>query len=225
MKQILIIDDDRELSEITSDMLTGYGYEVKRVYSASEAYEILETDKFHLIVLDINLPDATGFEVCEELRRISGVPVIFVSARTSESDKITGLDMGGDDYITKPYSLKELLARINALIRRTYPDERNMPIYKFGSIEVNSGNRMVTKDGNEVHLSLKEYDVLQYLCQNMNQTLTKEQILNNVWNIFTQTELSTVSVHIRWLREKLENNPAKPEFIKTVWGVGYRLEK
>ena len=125
MRKILIVDDDKDLALITSDTLESYGYEVKSLSGIEDTYEVLMKERFDLILLDINLPDGTGFEVCKELRKMSKVPVIFASARTSEDDKIKGLDLGGDDYLEKPYSLKELLARINALIRRTYGDEEN----------------------------------------------------------------------------------------------------
>ena len=154
------------------------------------------------------------------------MPVIFISARTSEDDKITGLDIGGDDYLAKPYSLKELLSRINALIRRTYGSKVKNQIYHLGkdkNIEVDAQIRKVIKNGEEIKLSLKEFDLLNYLCHHPNQVLKKEDILSEVWGAFSETEISTVSVHIRWLREKLEDNPARPYFIHTVWGIGYKL--
>ena len=223
--KILIVDDDTDLMEITKDMLCGYGYEVKLAVSSDEAFSILEKSKFDLILLDINLPDETGFFVCKELRKVSKVPVIFASARTSEDDKITGLDIGGDDYISKPYSLKELLDRIKAIIRRTYGEEEEK-IYKLGKraeIEVNATTREVTKDGTLLKLSLKEFDILKILCENAGKIVTKEEILYKVWGAFSDVEIATIAVHIRWLREKLEDNPAKPEIIETVWGVGYKL--
>lgn len=223
MKSILIVDDDKELAFITGEMLTNYGYQVDTVTTIDETYEILKDKQYQLILLDINLPDGNGFEVCEELRRISKVPVIFASARTSEDDKIKGLDLGGDDYLEKPYSLKELLARVNALIRRSFGSDEGEIIYTFGDVRVNVNARTVTRKGKEVKLALKEFDVLCYLCAHKSQPVTKEAILSEVWGIFSESELSTVSVHIRWLREKLEEDPSKPVHIKTVWGVGYQL--
>ena len=222
-KKILVVDDDVDLAEITGDMLKSYGYVVEVVKNSEEAFSILTHQQFHLIILDINLPDGTGFEVCRELRKVSRVPIIFASARTREDDKITGLDLGGDDYLAKPYSLKELLARVNALMRRTYQME-DAPVYKIGTLKVDIGKRTVEKDGTEVKLALKEFDVLAYLCAHANQIVKKEELLHEVWGAFSEAEVATVAVHIRWLREKLENDPAKPEFIKTVWGVGYQLD-
>lgn len=222
-RNLLIIEDDKDLAGITSDMLKNYGYETRIAESCEEAFDILTGSRFHLILMDINLPDGTGFEVCRELRKVSKVPVIFASARTSEDDKIRGFDMGGDDYLAKPYSLRELLARVNALIRRTYGADNGEVIYRFGKIMVDVGSRVVEKDGQEVKLALKEFDLLVYLCAHDDQVIRKEELLHEVWGAFSEAEISTVAVHIRWLREKLEENPANPQFIKTVWGIGYQL--
>ena len=222
-KKILLVDDDRDLAEIIRDMLKTYGYEVKIVESCEETFEILKKEQFSLMILDINLPDGTGFEVLKELRSVSKVPVIFASARTSEDDKITGLEMGGDDYLAKPYSLKELIARVNALMRRTYGTEERESIYEFGSVRVDIGMRKVERCGKEVKLALKEFDVLAYLCRHKYQVVMKEELLHEVWGAFSEAEIATVAVHIRWLREKLEDNAAEPKWIKTIWGVGYCL--
>lgn len=223
-KQILIIDDDEDLSMIISDMLEDYGYEVTCVGDSEQAFEILSDHVFHLILLDINLPGQTGFALCKELRKVSTVPVIFASARTSETDRITGFDIGGDDYLPKPYSMKELLSRVNALIRRTYGFTEEEKIVTFGDVEVNITARTVRKKDEEISLSLREFDLLAYLCEHKNQALAKDRLLQEVWGAFSMVEASTLTVHIRWLREKLENNPAKPQFIKTVWGHGYMLD-
>lgn len=227
-KNILIIDDDKDLSMITSDMLEDYGYNVTCAENSDIAFELMKDNIFHLIILDINLPDTTGFEICKELRKVSSVPVIFASARTSEDDKIIGLDIGGDDYIPKPYSLKELLSRVNSLIRRTYGFQKNDKKYVIGSdenkIEISTANRTVMRNSEKISLSLKEFDVLVFLAKHMNETVSKETILSEVWGAYSEIELSTVAVHIRWLREKLEENPSKPTIIKTVWGIGYTIE-
>ncbi|MCI8562736.1 MAG: response regulator transcription factor [Lachnospiraceae bacterium] len=223
-KQILIIDDDEDLSFIISDMLESYGYAVTGVPDSETAFRLLSENTYHLILLDINLPDITGFELCKELRRVSTVPVIFASARTSETDRIMGFDIGGDDYLPKPYSMKELLSRVNALIRRTYGFEGQEKKLLFGDVSVNITARSVTKGGEEVLLSLREFDLLAYLCEHKNTALAKDKLLSEVWGAFSMVEASTLTVHIRWLREKLEDNPAKPKYIKTVWGVGYILE-
>ena len=231
---VLIVDDDTELSMLISDMLSDNGYGCIMAKTIDEAYDVLENNKVHLILLDINLPDGTGFDLCEELRRVSEVPVIFASARTSEDDKITGLDMGGDDYISKPYSIKELMSRIKSLIRRSYGFEEKNKAYsikagKYNIIIVDKAKHLVKRINKgiekEVALSLKEYDLLMYLCEHKNQAVAKETLVNEIWGAFNTVEPSTLTVHIRWLREKLENDPSKPVFIKTVWGVGYSLSE
>lgn len=223
-KQILIIDDDEDLSFIISEMLESYGYSVTCAADSERAFELLSENTYHLILLDINLPDTTGFELCKELRRISTIPVIFASARTSETDRITGFDIGGDDYLPKPYSMKEMLSRVNALIRRTYGFNEEEKIVTFGSVAVNITARTVEKNGIPISLSLREFDLLAYLCEHKNTALPKDKLIAEVWGAFSMVEPSTLTVHIRWLREKLEDDPAKPKFIKTVFKVGYMLE-
>ena len=223
-KNILIVDDDEDLSFIISEMLEGYGYSVTTAASGEEAFDLLSQHTYHLILLDINLPDTTGLELCKELRRVSQIPVIFASARTSENDRITGFDIGGDDYLPKPYSMKELLSRVNALIRRTYGFSEREKVVTFGNISVNITARSVTKDGAPVSLSLREFDLLAYLCENMNTAIPKDKLIAEVWGAFSEVEPSTLTVHIRWLREKLEADPANPQYIKTVYKVGYMLE-
>ena len=224
MKEILIVDDDNDLSFIISEMLESYGYMVTTAESGEEAFDLLTRHSYHLILLDINLPDTTGLELCRELRKVSQVPVIFASARTSETDRITGFDIGGDDYLPKPYSMKELLSRVNALIRRTYGFNEQEKVVSFGNISVNITARSVTKNGVPVSLSLREFDLLAYLCENRNTAIPKDKLIAEVWGAFSEVEPSTLTVHIRWLREKLEADPANPQFIKTVYKVGYMLE-
>ncbi|MBR6255335.1 MAG: response regulator transcription factor [Clostridiales bacterium] len=222
--KILIIDDDKDILVIISDMLSGYGYEVTTAESAEEAFGLLSFNSYHLLLLDINLPDSDGFEICKQLREVSTVPVIFASARTSESDRISGYEIGGDDYLPKPYSMKELLVHVQALLRRTYGFSTEEKIVSFGDISVNITARSVTKKGEPVSLSLREFDLLAFLCEHKNEAMPKDKILTSVWGAFMTSEASTLTVHIRWLREKLEEDPADPKFIKTVYKVGYMLE-
>ena len=223
-KQILLVDDDTALSAITAQMLEGCGYTVSLAETAAEAYDLLAQKMFHFIILDINLPDAEGFEICKELRRVSAVPVIFASARTSENDRINGLEIGGDDYLPKPYSMRELLARVNALNRRTYGFSQKDEIVRFGNVEVRLAARTVTKNGKTVNLAQREFDLLAYLCRNKNTAIEKEKLLSEVWGAFAEVEPVTLAVHIRWLREKLEDDSKQPRFIKTIWRLGYMLE-
>ena len=229
-RRILIVDDDIDLSMLIVDMLEDKGYSATTVSSLDEAYTTLENEQFQLILLYINLPDGTGFEFCKELRRVSTVPVIFASARTSEDDKVIGLDMGGDDYIPKPYSLKELMSRINSLLRRTYGFETagskiSLMAGKDNQVVIDTATRTVTRNDNMVSLSLREYDLLHYMAERKGQALSKDKLISDVWGAFSLVEPSTLTVHIRWLREKLELEPSTPTFIKTVWGVGYMLQE
>ncbi len=222
-KSILIVEDDKELATITSDMLTNYGYQVTWAKDGDTAYTLLTEHTYKLLLLDINLPKETGFELCKEIRKVSSVPIIFASARTNEDDKIIGLDIGGDDYLAKPYSLKELLSRINSLMRRTYGFSEESQSLQVGDIEIHPDSRVVKKKDKVISLSLKEFDLLLYLARNKNKVIKKEHLLNEVWGAFSMVENSTVSVHIRWLREKLEDDPNNPVLLKTIWGIGYSL--
>lgn len=223
-KDILIIDDDKDLGMITSDLLEDNGYKVDSVVSIEEAYNALKNSVFKLIILDINLPDGTGFDFCKDIRKESIVPIIFISARTSDSDKVTGLDLGADDYLPKPYSLVELLSRVKANIRRTYGFTQEEEKIIFDDLSIDLTNRIIKKKDETLKLSIKEFDLLRYLIKHKNTPLRKETIFSEVWGIFNEFEISSLAVHIRWLREKLENNPSKPKYIKTVWGIGYIFE-
>ncbi len=220
--KILIVDDDKDLSFIISETLKKYSFIPTAAYSAEMAYDLLEKNTYNIVILDINLPDSSGFEICKEIRKMSKVPIIFASARSSVTDKVDGLDMGGDFYLSKPYTLKELVATVNALVRRCYGSEDR--IIEFGNIKINIDSRTVYRNNQLVQLSLKEFDLLSYMAQNQNKALKKETLLSEVWGTFSTVELQTLTVHIRWLREKLEDDPANPKYIKTVRSVGYMLE-
>lgn len=224
MRKILVVDDDEALAEVISDMLESYEYEVEQAYSVTEAFDILTDKRFDLVLLDVNLPDGDGYEICEELRRVSTVPVIFASARSDENARINGFEIGGDDYLPKPYSLKELLVRVNALMRRTYGSSEKEEVCEFGDVCVNLTSRSVTRAGKPVSLSLKEFDLLAYLCRNKNVAVSKDKLLSEVWGAFSEVDGSTLTVHIRWLREKLEQDASHPQYLKTVFKVGYMLE-
>ena len=229
-KCIMIVDDDDDLSMLICDMLEDAGYIATHVACMEEAYEQMQKQMPHLILLDINLPDGNGFELCRELRTRSQVPVIFASARTSEDDKVEGLDMGADDYLAKPYSLKELMSRIRSLLRRTYGTETEQKndikvSVADGNIRLNRMTRQVYKNDTLVDMKPKEYELFLHLVNHMGESIRKETLLNAIWGPYSEVEPSTLTVHIRWLREKLERDPSNPECIKTVWGVGYRLEE
>ena len=220
-RDILIIDDDVDLASITKELLEDYEYSVEWASSAEKAYDMMLDNNYKLIVLDINLPGDSGFDFCSELRKSCTVPIIFVSSRTSETDRITGLDLGADDYLPKPYSLQELLSRIKANLRRANGFLEGQSNYIFKDLMVDVASRRVTLKELEIPLALREFDLLKYMIEHKDTVLSKEKILSEVWGSYSQVEPSTVAVHIRWLREKLEENPSKPERLKTVWGVGY----
>ena len=221
-KRILIIDDDPDLSGIIADMLEDHGYCTQWAGSSQQAFDMLEQQRFHVILLDINLPDGTGFELCSSLRQVSDTPVIFASARTSESDRIQSFDIGGDDFLPKPYSMQELLSRVNALVRRVYGN-RQEQVFRFGDTAVDLTGRRVTRNGAPVGLSLREFDLLAYLCSHCDQAVPKDKLLAEGWGAFSSVEPATLTVHIRWLREKLEPDPGRPIYIRTVFKVGYML--
>lgn len=221
---IHIVDDDVSMADIMSDTLIEYGYKTVISNSIVEAEDVLSKQRVDLIILDINLPDGTGFEFCKNLRRFSNVPIIFASARTMVDDRIMSLDIGGDDFLSKPYSLKELLSHVNALIRRTYGFTEEENVFRFSDVEVNLTLRTVTKSGNLINLALREFDLLAYLIEHKNTAMNKDRILSEVWGAYNAVEPSTLTVHIRWLREKLEDNPSDPEYFITVRGVGYAFK-
>jgi DNA-binding response OmpR family regulator len=233
---ILIVEDDTSLIEVTGDFLTDNGFSVKKCCSGSKALETLKECSFRLIILDINLPDLIGFDVCSLIRKTSKVPIIFLSARISDTDKIKGLDLGVDDYISKPYSLNELLSRVKAQIRRTYDYNsdsnssaagqalQNEDSFTFGNTVVNFTRRTVFISGVEKDFPAKEFDLLAFLIRNRNKSISKETLFNAVWGYDSIGEISTLSVHIRRLREKIEEDPSNPTYIKTIWSVGFRFE-
>ena len=231
-RKILIVDDDEDLSFIISEMLENHGYGVCCAKSGEKAFEMLSAHSFHLILLDINLPRTTGFELCQELRKVSNVPVIFASARTSETDRITGFDIGGDDYLPKPYSMKELLARVNSQLRRYgrfmerlgKQEKEEAHIHVVGGLELNEETVEVFVDGEPVKLTPMEYKILLLLIKNPGRVFSAEEIYERVWNE-RAINTDTIMVHVRNIREKIEINPKEPKYLKVVWGVGYKIEK
>ena len=226
MPSVLIVDDDADLSAIVARYLESEGFAVMRAASAEEAYDVLGARPFDLVLLDINLPGDDGFAACAALRRASDVPVIFASARTSETDRIEGLDTGGDDYLPKPYSLRELLAHVRALLRRAKGragDEASAG-RSAGSFTLDEGAGILAKEGVSVPLSPKELALAAYLVRHEGVAVSKERLLAEVWGAFSEVEPQTVSVHMSWLRAKLEDDPAHPIYFKTVRGKGYLFD-
>ncbi len=220
MANILIVDDEQDIAELISDVLTDVGYKTTIANNGYQALDLVKSNIYDLILLDIMMPGLSGNETCSKLREITQCPIIFVTAKNSINDKVNGLDIGADDYITKPFEQKELIARIKAHLRRQTANEHSSTsIITIGDITINKENYEVTKNNEKINLSTKEFELLYYLMSNAGNTLSKEQIYNSVW----QTEygdIGTVAVNIKSLRKKIDPNE---EYIITIWGLGYKF--
>jgi DNA-binding response OmpR family regulator len=226
--KILVVEDDRNLLDTLKYNLHKEGYEVVTAVDGAEALEVARTEKPDLIILDLMLPKMSGFEVCRILRKEMTVPILMLTAKAEETDKIVGLEIGADDYMTKPFSLRELLARVRAMMRRAKmveiqpaPEEA---LLKVGDIEVNIARHQASKGEATLELTPKEFDLLVFLARNKGLVFSRNQLLEKVWGYDFAGDTRTVDVHIRWLREKIEDNPNEPKLLVTVRGVGYKLE-
>ncbi len=220
----LIVDDEMALAETTSEYFNMFGVKTAFVVSATECEHFLQENEPSLILLDINLGDESGFDLCKKLRQTSQIPILFISARSSDDDVLIALNIGGDDYIQKPYTLSILLAKVKAVLKRYGNGSSNQPeVLKFGGIQMDTELHRVIVNGIDIQLKAMEYKLLSYLVKNKNRIITKDELFQNVWGDSFVGD-GTLNVHIRHLREKIENNPKDPQFIKTVWGTGYVLE-
>jgi two-component system response regulator RegX3 len=218
---VLIIDDEKELAESTSEYFNMMGISSKYVLTSQEALDFFKDNEAGVILLDINLGDASGFSLCKTLRETINCPILFISARSSDDDMVVALNIGGDDYITKPYSLNVLFAKVKAVLNRYESTEKKSGnVLIFGDIKIDIGSGIVFKAGHEVSLTAMEYKLLTYLANNRNKVIGKEEIFNNVWDDSFVSD-GTLNVHIRHLREKLEDDPNEPVYIKTARGRGY----
>jgi two-component system OmpR family response regulator len=227
MSKILVVEDDRNLLETLEYNLHREGYEVVTSTDGEDAVEAARKENPDLIVLDIMLPKLSGLEVCRILRKEMTVPIFMLTARNEEVDKIIGLEIGADDYMTKPFSMRELLARIRAMLRRaemmSSQPTGGAGTLKIKDLEINTERHQVTLNSVELDLSPKEYDLLVFLASNKGLVFSREQLLERVWGYDYAGETRTIDVHIRWLRQKIENDPSKPKKLQTVRGVGYKL--
>jgi len=226
-KKILIVEDDRNLLDTLVYNVKKEGYDVVTSIDGEVAVESARKEKPNLIILDIMLPTLNGLEVCRILRKEMTVPILMLTARNEEVDKIIGLEVGADDYMTKPFSMRELLARIRAMLRRagmtvTKPDSMDKTI-TINTLEIDTERHKITISGRELELSPKEYDLLVFLAVNKGYVFTREQLIEKVWGYDFAGDTRTVDVHIRWLRQKIESDPSKPEKLITVRGAGYKL--
>ena len=223
--KIIIVEDDPNILEALKYNLGKEGYDTITAIDGVQALELARTNKPDLIVLDIMLPKMSGFEVCRILRKEMAIPIIMLTARDDEIDKVTGLDLGADDYMTKPFSMRELMARIRAMLRRVEIQTviPETPL-SFGDLEVDTLHHMITRAGNTLNLSPKEFDLLVFLTSNKGLVFTRDQLLEKVWGYYYSGDTRTVDVHIRWLREKIEANSEEPKHLITIRGVGYKFE-
>lgn len=227
MKKILIVEDEISIAELERDYLQIEGFMVEIETDGNKGWQRCEREEFDLVILDLMLPGMDGFEICRRLRKISAVPIIMISAKTEDMDKIRGLGLGADDYMIKPFSPLELVARVKAHLARyerlcgIRPDNNDEIDIK--GLIINRRSHRVFLNEQEITMSAKEFDLLQFLASNPNQVLSKEQIYINIWGEEALGDLSTVAVHIRKIREKIESDPSNPQYLETVWGAGYRF--
>jgi DNA-binding response OmpR family regulator len=220
---ILIVDDEPTIREVVEQYLRREGYQTTIAANGEEA--VARSNDADLIVLDLMLPKMDGLEVCRQIRSMRDVPIIMLTAKTEEIDKLVGLGIGADDYVTKPFSPRELVARVAAVLRRSRAAAPQPgDIVRVGGLRINAQLRTVERDGASVELTAREFELLHFLASNPGQVFTREQLLDHVWDYHFPGDTSTVTVHIRRLREKVEPDPVRPQYVKTVWGVGYKVD-
>jgi DNA-binding response OmpR family regulator len=226
MRKILIIEDESVIAEVEKDYLEANGYAVDIAASGDVGLQKAVDEDYDLIILDLMLPKVDGFEICRQVRRSKNVPIMMVSAKKEDIDKIRGLGLGADDYVIKPFSLGELVARVKAHLSR-YDRLTNQTQLKdelrIRGIHIDKLSRKVSVNGNEVALTSKEYDLLLFLALHPNRVFTKDDLFEKIWGMDSHGDLATVTVYISKLREKIESDPSKPQYIETIWGVGYRF--
>lgn len=225
MVDILLIEDYAELNELMTAFLTREGFVVKSTYSGEEALEFLESEKVKLIILDVMLPGMDGFAVCSAIRKNSNTPIIFLSARVDKEDKINGFITGADDYMEKPVDMDILNVKVKALMRRNYNLKKENVVIHSGALSIDKESKQVFLDNKEIAVTVKEYELLVLLVENPGKVLNKEYLFNQIWGMDSFSENQTLTVHIKMLRDKIEDDPKKPKRIQTVWGVGYKYEE
>lgn len=227
MYNILVVDDDKEITKAIEIYLGKENYQIFKAYDGEQALKQIKENEIHLVILDIMMPQKDGLETLEEIRKEKNIPVIMLSAKSEDIDKINGLNCGADDYITKPFNPVELIARVNALIRR-YTKlgaiEEKQGIIKNGELIIDDELKQVTVDGIIIKLTPTEYNILKFLTQNKGKVFSIEQIYTNVWDGECYAAENVIAVHIRHIREKIEINPKEPKYLKVIWGVGYKIE-
>lgn len=225
VKDILLVEDHAELNQLMRAFLSDAGYQVMGAASGEEALALLEQERVKLVILDVSLPGMDGFAVCQTIRERSGVPLLFLSARVDKEDKMNGYRLGADDYVEKPVDMDILLAKVSALLYRNYACREKNALLQSGSLTIDTDAKRVQCGEKEIPLGVKEYELLLLLVKNAGKVLHKEFLFNEIWGVDSFSENQTLTVHIKMLRDKIEEDPKKPRRIRTVWGVGYIYEE
>ena len=232
MYNILVCDDDKEIVNAIAIYLSKEGYNILKAYNGKEALKLIANNEIHLIILDIMMPEMDGMEVANEVRKTQSIPILMLSAKSEDYDKVAGLNNGADDYVTKPFNPIELIARVNSQIRRytrlgTIADkeDKDFNVFKTGELIIKDDIKQVTVEGKEIKLTPTEYNILKFLTKNKGKVYSIEQIYENVWEDEAYGADNIIAVHIRHIREKIEINPKEPKYLKVIWGIGYKIEK
>ena len=229
MANILVCDDDKEIVDAIEIYLSQDGYQIYKAYDGEQAIEMLKKEDIHLLIMDIMMPKLDGIRATLKIREYSSIPIIILSAKSEDTDKILGLNIGADDYITKPFNPLELAARVKSNLRRYTSlgslSSENKSVYQVGGLMINDETKQVTVDGEQVKMTPIEYNILLLLVKNQGRVFSIDQIYENIWNEDAIGADNTVAVHIRHIREKIEINPKEPRYLKVVWGVGYKIDK
>ena len=229
MYNVLVVDDDKEIVGAIEIYLKKEGYNILKAYNGKQALKVIQENEIHLVILDIMMPEKDGIETLEEIRKDKSIPVILLSAKSEDYDKIGGLNSGADDYITKPFNPLELIARVNSHLRRyvslgSLEKRDSSKIYQTGELIINDETKIVTVDGKEVKLTATEFNILKFLLENKGKVYSIPEIYENVWKEEGFGAENIIAVHIRHIREKIEINPKDPKYLKVIWGVGYKIE-
>lgn len=229
MYNVLVVDDDKEIVKAIEIYLTREGYNILKAYDGEEALKKMKENEIHLVILDIMMPNKDGIETLEEIRKTKTIPVIMLSSKSEDYDKIEGLNTGADDYVTKPFNPLELIARVNSCIRRyvnfgNLNSQEQNKVLKTGGLELYDETKQVIADGKEIKLTATEYNILKFLLENKGKVYSISQIYENVWNEESYGAENIIAVHIRHIREKIEINPKEPKYLKVIWGIGYKVE-
>ena len=228
MKKILIVEDDVAIADIEKDYLEANGYEVDVVHDGNKAMDAFFKKGYDLIILDLMLPGKDGYELCHEMRKDQDIPILMVTAKTAVTDKVLGLGLGADDFITKPFDPAELVARVRSHLSRydrlVNASNTEKECLSVGDLKIYPKSRVVTKNGEEIKMPVKEFELLHYLATQPNIVFSKEKLFEDIWGFDYLGDSATVTVHVNRIREKIEDNPSKPRYIETVWGAGYKFK-